>query len=811
MALLGRKRMIADKARQRFFESRGWRAAEFQQAVWEAMAQGRSGLVHSPTGSGKTLAVALGALSTPTPCGHGILWITPLRALAADLARALEGAMEEVGAGWRVGLWNGDVPASRRRAMARALPEVLITTPESFAVMLSRAEVAAQLARYAVVVVDEWHELLASKRGVLLQLGLAWLTAQNPALLRWGLSATLGNPEEAGSVLGGYRPDGSPRPMEVIRGPASRPVHVEAIMPDSETRLPWAGHLGLALAEAVAKRVQEECPALVFTNTRSQAELWHQALSEKLSASRVALHHSSLDESLRAAAEAGLRSGDLQAVVATSSLDLGVDFPEVRAVFQIGSPKGIARLLQRAGRSGHRPGAKSKIFLVPANWFEVAEIEAARRAVAAGRVEAVRPALGGLDVLCQHALTLAAGGGFRSRQLFEEARQTHAYRWLEEGAWQWVLDYCARGGRALGAYEEFHRLEERGGRWVFRRAPLALRHRMSIGTIASDAEVDVRLRGGRRLGTVEEAFVARLRNGEVFRFGGRLLRLVRVREGRAEVTPAARGSPAVPQWMGGKMPLSTELAESLRAVLAEGAAASAEMSRLRELFDAQAALSALPSAQEILGEMLLTREGFHVFLFPLEGRAVHEGLAALLALRLRRLTGQAFSLAVNDYGLEMLSLREFDAPMLFAEPPVLSDDNLEADVLECINVTELARRRFREIARIAGLAFEGYPGRRKTARQLQISSSLLFDTFEKYDPGHPLVGQAREEVLRSALDLPRLAAALGRLRKGPILWKRPRRITPFAFPLYAERLRESLGSADMLSAMESWLHVARHG
>ncbi|MCX7868630.1 MAG: DEAD/DEAH box helicase, partial [Terrimicrobiaceae bacterium] len=306
-----------------WFKRGGWQPADFQRRVWELMEQGASGLLHSPTGSGKSLAVAFGALLVPAQTGRGILWITPLRSLAADLASSLAEAFDGVGAGWRVGLWSGDVPASRKRALRRSLPEVLVTTPESLAVMISRAEISGRLGGYAVAVVDEWHELAGSKRGVLLQLGLARLAALNPAQLRWGLSATLGNPCEAAEVLGGFLPNGEPRPMNVVRGPSAKPVQIEAVMPEAGVRLPRAGHLGLALADSVAARIQEEGPALVFTNTRSQAELWHQALAARLPPARLGLHHSSLDESLRTAAERGLREGTLDAVVATSSLDLG--------------------------------------------------------------------------------------------------------------------------------------------------------------------------------------------------------------------------------------------------------------------------------------------------------------------------------------------------------------------------------------------------------------------------------------------------------------------------------------------------------
>ncbi|MBX9579491.1 MAG: ligase-associated DNA damage response DEXH box helicase [Gemmataceae bacterium] len=600
----------------------------------------------------------------------------------------------------------------------------------------------------------------------------------------------------------------------MIEGHVPKTTVIDAVLPPKVERFPWAGHLGLQLVPQVVAAVEEGRTALVFTNTRSQTEQWYQALLAARPdwAGQIALHHGSLDKKVRDWVEDGLRAGTLRCVVCTSTLDLGVDFAPVDRVLQVGSPKGVARLLQRAGRSGHRPGVPSRVTCVPTNALELVEVAAARAAAAAGRIEARPPPGKPLDVLAQHLVTCALGGGFRSDELYDEVRSTYSYRDLSEGEWGWVLDFVVRGGDSLRAYPEYRRVVlADDGLFKVEDARIARFHRMSVGTIVGEASIRVRFVRGPALGTIEESFLSRLKPGDHFLFAGRLLKLVRVHEMTAWVRKAAGAKPAVPRWAGGRMPLSSELAAGVRAKLEEardGADRDPELAAVRPILELQRRWSALPAADELLVERVRSREGHHLFVYPFEGRSVHEGLAALLAYRLSRRAPVTFTLAVNDYGFELLS----PDPAPLADDglgldlrPLLSPDGLADDILASLNATELARRAFREIARVAGLVFPGFPGSGKTAKQLQASSNLFFEVFREYDPGNLLLEQARREVLERQLDESRLRAALVRLGRAEVVVTRPPKPTPLAFPLLVDRMRESVSSealADRVRRMQ---------
>jgi ATP-dependent Lhr-like helicase len=792
-----------------WLRQRGWQAFSFQREVWQAMAAGESGLLHATTGAGKTYAVWLGALqhlaSAPARAGRrppplSVLWLTPMRALAADTAQALRAPVDDLGLGWQVGVRTGDTDSAERARQARRLPTALVTTPESLTLLLSSDEAQARFEHLVLVVVDEWHELLGNKRGVQLQLALARLRRWHPRLLVWGLSATLGNLAHAGDVLLA----GANGTSRVVQGQEPKPLRIDTLLPPGGIeRFPWAGHLGLRMLPQVVAEVDAAGTSLVFTNTRSQAERWYHALLEARPdwAGVIALHHASLAREAREWVEAGLKTGALKAVVCTSSLDLGVDFLPVERVLQIGSAKGVARLLQRAGRSGHAPGRTSRITLVPTHALELAEAAAARDAVRAGRVEGRRSPDKPLDVLVQHLVSMALGGGFLPDELLAEVRRTWAYRELTDKEWDWALAFVRHGGPSLGQYPDYRRVEpDEHGVWRVPSAALAKRHRMGIGTIVNEASVELkfwsRAGGGASLGTVEEGFIARLKPGDVFLFGGRSLELVRVEQMTAYVQRAASGKAAVPRWNGGRMPLSSELAEAMVARFGEAANGrldGPEMQVLQPLLVVQQAWSALPEPGLLLAESLRSREGSHLFLYPFAGHSVHLGLASLLAWRVAKNRPVSFSIAVNDYGLELLSATEVDWPAQLG-PALFADEHLLHDVLASLNAGELARRRFREIARVAGLVFAGYPGQPKSARQLQASSGLFFDVFRQYDPGNLLLGQAQQEVLRQELDVRELAQTLQRLRTSRLLLKALRKPTPLAFPLLVERFRERLGS-----------------
>ena len=816
---------------ERWFYERGWAPFPFQREVWQAVRDGESGLLHATTGSGKTYAVWLGALnrfaapaphaakgspekSSDKPAPLTLLWITPMRALAADTARALQAPLDDLGIHWSIGLRTGDTASAERARQSRRLPSALVTTPESLTLLLTRADARQAFAGLRMLVVDEWHELLGNKRGVQLQLALARLRHWMPELIVWGLSATLGNQPHALEVLL------HPNSGKLVQGKIDKQLHVDTLLPPSIERFPWAGHLGLRMLPQVVEEIDSAATSLVFTNTRSQSELWYQAILEARPdwAGLIALHHGSLAREVRDWVELGLKQGALKAVVCTSSLDLGVDFLPVERVLQIGSPKGVARLMQRAGRSGHAPGRASRVTLVPTNSFEVVEAAAAKVAVAERRIEARGAPHRPLDVLVQHLVSMALGGGFRPESLFTEVRQAWSYRDLDEEQWQWALAFVRHGGHSLTAYPDYQRVEpDETGLWKVPSRRVALRHRMSIGTIVSDASLTVKFwakgGSGRSLGSVEEGFIARLRPGDNFLFGGRLLELVRVENMTAYVSRATGKKAAVPRWNGGRMPLSSELADAVVEQLgaaSQGAFTSDEMRLVEPLLRVQMEWSTLPTETTLLAEVMKSREGWHLFLYPFAGRHVHLGLASLLAWRMGQRQPLTFSIAVNDYGFELLSATEVDW-LHWLTPALFSQDDLLHDVLASLNAGELARRRFREIARIAGLVFSGYPGAQKSARQLQASSGLFFDVFRQYDPTNLLLTQAEEEVLRQELEVDRLEQTLTRLQQRRLDIHPVRRTTPLAFPLMVERFRESMSSeklADRIRRMVAELDKA---
>jgi ATP-dependent helicase Lhr and Lhr-like helicase len=788
-----------------WFAARGWRVFPFQRAVWKAALAGESGLLHANTGAGKTYAVWFAALlrgaarARRKSSGLRVLWITPMRALAADTQRALEQSAAELAPEWSIGARTGDTGSAERARQARSLPSALITTPESLSLLLSHAAARDQFRDLDMIIVDEWHELMGSKRGVQVQLALARLRHWNPELVVWGLSATMGNLPLARDVL-----LGEGRGV-LVEGDLRKQIVVDTLIPADVARFPWGGHLGIQMLPAVVDEIARHEATLVFTNTRSQSELWYQNILELRPdwAGLIALHHGSLDRETREWVEAGLKKGELKAVVCTASLDLGVDFLPVERVLQVGSAKGIARLLQRAGRSGHAPGRVSRVTLVPTNSLELLEAAGARQAVAARRIEARQVPNKPFDVLVQHLVTVALGGGFRSDELLAEVRGAWSYRALTGEEWQWALDFVARGGQSLTVYPEYRRVlpDEQG---VYRVPDVAIgrRHRMGIGTIVSDSSVQVKYMSGGRIGSVEESFISRLKPGDHFLFGGRILEFVRVHEMTAFVKRATGSRGAVTRWQGAKMPMSSELAhaalEQLR-LAALGRFEGPEMQALRPLLEIQQRWSALPDSDTLVVESMKSREGYHLFMYPFAGRSVHMGLASLFAYRMGRVAPTTFSIAINDYGFELLAPEPVDWARVFAadsgrEVGLFDTATLLEDVLDSLNATQLSQQRFREVARIAGLVFQGYPGQPKSARQVQASSSLFFEVFRKHDAGNLLLTQAQREVLEQELELTRLRDTLAELHERRIAFREVRRATPFAFPLMVERFREKVST-----------------
>ena len=742
-----------------------------------------------------------------------VLWITPLRALAADTLESLAAPVEDLGIPWSLESRTGDTSPGVRARQSKRLPTALVTTPESFTLLLTRADVRETFGELRAVVVDEWHELMGTKRGVQTELALARIRTLAPRARIWGLSATIGNLTDARDALLGV--GATAKRGAIVRGAESKQVVVDALIPPVVERFPWAGHLGTQLVPQVVDVIEAARSTIVFTNTRSQTEIWYQAiLAERPDwAGTIALHHGSLDRKTRDWVEEAMRAGTLRCVVATSSLDLGVDFTPVDRVLQVGSPKGVARLLQRAGRSGHQPGETSRVTCVPTNTLELLEVAAVRDGMESGAIEARLPVERPLDVLAQHLVTVALGGGFESDELLAEVRSTRAYAELADDEWAWALDFVTTGGETLSAYPEYARVSVEDGVFTLGAGEQARRHRMSIGTIVSDAQIVVQYLRGGVLGSVEESFVARLAPGARFFFAGTPLEFVRVRDMRVWVRRAPNTRGAIPRWMGSRLPLSDELAHLLRRRLeeaADGVFRGAELEALRPLLEIQRKWSAIPRADELLIERMKSRDGWHLFIYPLEGRLVHEGLAALFAYRMSRLVPITFAMSSNDWGIELLSPSE---PPLAAslEAGLLSPENLIDDLPASLNAAEMAKRQFREIARVAGLVFPGLPRSGKTARQLQASSGLMFDVFQRYDPDNLLLAQAHREVLERQLERSRLGATLRRLAAARVVITEPKRFTPLSFPLLVDRTRNKVSSeklADRIARMQLALERA---
>ena len=799
---------------EEWFEAQGWEPFPYQREVWSAYRAGESGLVHAPTGTGKTYAVWFAALLRWLAAGDGseaaeratpplrVLWITPLRALSSDTVRALDRTIEDLDLPWRVEARTGDTSYSKKKGQLTDPPSALITTPESLSILLSYPDTKEQLQDVQLAVVDEWHELLSSKRGVQTELGLARLRRWNPEMQTWGLSATIGNMTEArDALLGEEDADG-----RLVTADVEKDLTVDALLPTDVHRFPWSGNLGLEMLDAVLAELDEAESALVFTNTRSQAEQWYQAILDARPewAGIIALHYGSLSRKQRTFVEEALSDGRLRCVVSTSTLDLGVDFSPVERVFQVGSPKGVARILQRAGRSGHQPGAESRVTGVPSHTLQLIEYAAARDAVQQEDIAARRPVQEPMDLLVQHLITVAIGSGFRPDPFYEEVRSTYAYRELSREQFDWAVRFAATGGDSLQAYEKYHRIaryegdvDEYKGMFVGTSDELARRHRMMIGTIVSDASVEVAYRNGHTIGQVEESFISRLDRGDAFNFAGKTLEFLRLDDMTA-VVRKAKGDPegVVPRWLGGRLPLSNQLSDWIRRRLddaSRGEFDDAEMERVRPILELQADWSLVPTEEDFLIERIRTGDGHHLFLYPFAGRPVHEGLASLLAYRIAERTPITFTMSYNDYGFELLSPDPIPlAPAL--KEGLFEAEDLSAEIEASLNESEMARRRFRGIARVAGLVFTGYPGDPKPLRKIQASAGLIYDVLEKYEPDHPLARQARREVRERQLEEERLRGALRRIRASTLHVVELSRMSPLAFPIYVDRLRQHISS-----------------
>jgi ATP-dependent helicase Lhr and Lhr-like helicase len=790
--------------------SKGLHPFLFQEQAWQHIINGSSGVVNAPTGCGKTFSVFLGALidfinnhpdnyRTKSKNGLQLLWITPLRALGKDIARAMEEVITELGMQWKIGIRNGDTDMAERQRQKRQMPEALIITPESMHLLLAQKDYPNLFKSLQIIAVDEWHELLGSKRGVQVELALSRLCHLSSVkkLQIWGISATIGNLEQAREVL--LSPIGTMG--ELVKAEVKKKIVLESILPDEIEKFPWAGHLGLKLVNKVIPIINNSRTTLIFINTRGMSETWYQSILNVAPdlAGAVALHHGSIEQELRVWVEEALHAEKLKAVVCTASLDLGVDFRPVDTVIQVGSPKGVARFLQRAGRSGHSPDAISKIYFLPTHSLELVEAAALKNAMEENFIESRDPMMLCYDVLIQYLSTLAISEGFRPEELYPEIISTHCYREMTEEEWGAILQFVTAGGTALQQYDEYKKIEIIDGLYRITSRRLAMRHRMHIGTIVSESMMKVKFMSGGFIGVIEEWFISRLNPGDVFTLAGRRLELVGIKDMTVLVRNSKSKKSIVPSWEGGRMPLSANLGKKLREKFNEafenhnGRFRDIELQALQPLFRLQQELSHVPKANELLIEQIETKDGYHLFVYPFEGRLVHEAMAAILAYRISKITPITFSFAMNDYGFELLS----DQPIPVDDSnayELFTADNLLADIQRSANSTEMAKRKFRDIAVIGGLIFQGYPGEQKKARHLQSSASLLFNVFSEYEPGNLLLRQAYQEVFYQQMEEVRLRNMLQRIQHSKIIITFPQQLTPFCFPIKVDSMRENLTS-----------------
>ncbi|MBV7268239.1 ligase-associated DNA damage response DEXH box helicase [Winogradskyella sp. WHY3] len=776
----------------------------FQMQTWQRYANGYSGMVVAPTGFGKTfsvfLAVVIDYLNHPEkyPKGLKLLWISPLRSLAKDLAKAMTEAVEDIGLDWSVQVRNGDTPTAIRRKQERLMPDVLLTTPETMHVMFSQKKSSKFFKSVKCVAIDEWHELLGNKRGVLTELAISQLRQYSKKLQIWGITATIGNLEEAKNVLLPY----SDIKVTQIKARQKKKIDIISVLPNEIEVLPWAGHLGGKMVDKILPIIKANTTTLIFTNTRGQAELWYQLLLTANSelAGLLAIHHGSIDKKLRNWIEDNISNGYLKAVVCTSSLDLGVDFKPVDCVIQIGSAKGIARFMQRAGRSGHSPYERSKIYFIPTHSLELVEVSALKEAVKQQQIETRDPMVLTYDVLVQFMVTLAVGEGFDSNKLFKQVKETHVFSYLTEDDWRWCVHFITKGGKTLSSYEEFHKvIKDDNGLYKVKSRRISMLHRMNIGAIVSEAMLMVKFFSGGYIGMIEEFFISKLKPGDSFILAGRVLELVHIKDMKVLVRRSKAKKAVTPSWLGGRLPLTSHLSHFMRLKLSdalEPGRLEKELRFLNPLISKQDEHSHIPKADEFLIELIETKDGHHLFMYPFEGRLVHEVFSALIAYRISKLKPLTFTIAMNDYGFELLS----DQPIPISEENVkqlLSRDNLMNDVVASINASEMASRKFRDIAVIAGLVVQSQPGTRKNNKSLQSSSGLIFRVLEDYEPENLLLRQAYTEVFNQQLEEARLQSAFERIAKSKIIIKHAKSFTPLSFPLKVDSLRGTMSNENL--------------
>lgn len=807
-----------------WFKTQDWKPHSFQRKSWLAYLENKNGLLNAPTGSGKTYAlwfpIVLEILkekqkiTSKNHRGLKAIWITPLRALSKEIKQSAERIVQDLNLSLTIGIRTGDTSSKERAQQKKHMPNLLITTPESMHLLLATKNYQSIFKNCNAIVVDEWHELMGTKRGVQTELALSRLKSISSKLKIWGISATIGNLEQAREVLLGPQTEAYHNSI-LIKANLQKKITVKSILPEKMDSFPWRGHLGLQLLEEIVPIINNSKTTLLFTNTRSQCEIWFQKILEKHPeyAGEIAMHHGSINKETRQWVEEAIRNESLKAVVCTSSLDLGVDFAPVETVIQIGGPKGVARFLQRAGRSGHQPGKESVIYFLPTHAIELIEASALKNAAKNKAVEDRIPYLNSYDVLIQYLISLAISDGFMPEQIFSEIRHTFCYQAMPREHWQWILNFIVMGSQSLQAYDEYKKVEvdAKGKYQIFNRG-IAMRHRFQIGTIVGDANIIVRYQKGGYIGSIEEYFISKLKPGDVFTFAGRNLEFIRIKEMQAHVRNSSKRTSKVPSWMGGRLSFSAQMSELLRDELYSATESevnqSPEIKALKPIFLRQSKESIVPKPNEFLIETFETSDGFHHVFYPFEGRFVHEAMGSLLGYRVSLLKPITFSLAFNDYGFELLSDKEINIDEVL-DNNLFSTEYLLDDLNSSLNSTEMARRKFRDIAVISGLVFTGYPDKGIKIKHLQSSSQLLFNVFRDYEPDNLLYLQAFRETFEHQLEEGRLRIALERIASQKIIWKKCLTPTPFSFPLITDRLREKLSSEKLKDRIKKMIALMK--
>lgn len=793
---------------QNWLAEKGHKPFSFQDQTWERYHNNFSGMVVAPTGFGKTfsvfLAVVIDYFNQPKKYKKGLklIWISPLRSLAKDLAKAMSIAVEEIGLDWTVEVRNGDTPTNVRRKQERLMPDVLLTTPETLHLLFSQKKNSRWFNSVNCIAVDEWHELIGSKRGVLTELAIARIRELSPKTRIWGITATIGNLEEAKNVLIPYDVK-----TTMIRAKEKKKIDIVSVLPDEVETLSWAGHLGKQMSHKIIPIIYKHNTTLIFTNTRNQSELWYQIILEEEPdlLGQIAIHHGSIDKVQRNWIEDAISKGLLKAVICTSSLDLGVDFKPVDCVIQIGSAKGIARFLQRAGRSGHSPFEVSKMYAVPTHSLQLIEVAAIKEAVKQQQIEDRTPYVLSYDVLVQFLVTLAVGEGFKADETYELIKQTHAFSYLSEEEFNWCLHFITVGGKTLTSYQEFHKvILDDDGLYQVKSRRIAMLHRMNIGVIVGEVMLFVKYFSGGYIGMIEEFFISKLKKGQAFILGGKVVEIQQIKDMTVLVKRSKKKNAITPSWLGGRLPLTSYLSHFLRLKLNDALTPNnreKELKFLHPLLKSQEANSHIPKSDEFLVELIETRDGFHLFAYPFEGRLVHEIMASLIAYRLSQIQKRTFTIAQNDYGFELLSDLEIPLNEDNIEK-IFSKENLIKDITASINASEMASRKFRDIAVVAGLVIQSQPGAKKTNKSLQSSSGLIFRVLNDDEPDNLLLRQAYNEVFDYELEKVRLQTAFQRISESKIILKRAQNFTPLSFPLKVDSLRGTMSNEELSKRIE---------